>query len=93
MAASRRQRERGSSRQLSEGLLLKGPQSHTTVPVGRLARFRPHEVGAGIREAAPIGATKLEVMAFGGAAPSGGGAKEGINALSESKNKSENYLQ
>jgi hypothetical protein len=25
--------------------------------------------------------------------PSGGGAKEGINALSESKNKSENYFQ
>jgi hypothetical protein len=47
-------------------------------------------VGAGIREAAPIGATALEVVAFGGAAPSGGGAKEGIKALTESKNKSEN---
>jgi hypothetical protein len=93
MAASRRQRERGSSQQLLEGLLLKGHQSHTIVPVGRLARFRPHEAGAEIREAVPIGATKQGVVAFGGAAPSGGGAKEGINALSESKNKSENYFK
>jgi hypothetical protein len=69
---------------------LKGHQSHTTVRVGRLARFRPHEAGAGIREVALIGASELEVVAFGGAAPSGGGAKEGIKALTESKNKSEN---
>jgi hypothetical protein len=36
------------------------------------------------------GAAELEVVAFGGAAPSGGGAKEGTKALTESKNKSEN---
>jgi hypothetical protein len=41
---------------------------------------------------APKGAIELEVVAFGGIAPSGGGAKGGINALSESKNKSEIYV-
>jgi hypothetical protein len=44
--------------------------------------------GAGIREAAQLGAAALEVVAFGGAAPTGGGAKEGIKALTETENKS-----
>jgi hypothetical protein len=64
-----------------------GHRSHTTVPVGRLAHSRPHEEGAGTREAAQLGAAALEVVAFGGAAPTGGGAKKGIKALTESKIK------
>ena len=56
--------------------------------VGRLARSRPHEEGAGTRVAAQPGAAAQEVVAFGGAAPTGGGAKEGIKALTETENKS-----